>query len=127
LLCGLLEGRVGGVSRAVRVLADSPAQAFAAPADDVRQVTAGVEARVPGTAAFERAQIARAVAAQLLDFREQLGLGAAAVEERDGMAARERGGDERTAGETRAAENEETHGILPGPRSVEATLSGTCT
>jgi hypothetical protein len=50
--------------------------------------------------------VALAVAAQLLDLREEPGVGLAAVEERDLVAGRRL--DERAADEERSAENEKS-------------------
>ena len=75
---------------------------------DARHVAARVDDRVE-RASLERGQVAVAVAAQLLDVREQLGPRLAAVEERHVVAAFERRVDDVAAEELRSAENEDAH------------------
>ena len=66
----------------------------------------------------QRVEVAVAVAAQLLDVREELGPRLAAVEHRHVVAARERGVDRVAAEELRAAENEDAHTLsASGQRS----------
>ena len=61
----------------------------------------------------QRVEVAVAVAAQLLDIREELGPRLAAVEERHLVTVVERGVDDVTAEELRPAENEHAHYAHP--------------
>src|SRR5262249_28366923 len=101
-----------GDARYQGVVADAAEQQLGASADDLRQVAGGVDAGIPGPG-FERAQVGGAITAQLLDPGEELGRGAAAIEQRDPMPAAERALDQETPEETRAAEDQELHGIVP--------------
>ena len=75
---------------------------------DARHVAARVDDRVE-CASFERGQVTVTVTVQLLDVREQLGPGLAAVEERDAVTTFERRVDDVAAEELRSAEHEDAH------------------
>jgi hypothetical protein len=72
--------------------------------DDAREVTGDVDHGVPAAVA-ERVEIAVAVAAKLLDAREELWVCLPAREGRDLVTARERAIDGRAAKELGPAEN----------------------
>ena len=86
------------------------------------EVAARVDHRVP-VAPGERRQIAGAIADDPLDLRIQLGVRRAAVEERELVAALERGVGDRTAEEPRPAEQEELHASAESPSSSRSTSS----
>ena len=76
--------------------------------DEARDIAARVDDGVEG-AAFERAEVVVAVAAQLLDLGEELGPRLPAVEQRDLVAPLECDVDGVAAEELRAAENQDAH------------------
>ncbi len=80
--------------------------------DEARHAAARIDDGVE-VAARERAEVAVAVATELLDLREQLGSRLPAVEERDLVAAREGGVDDVAAEELSPAENEDAHYAHP--------------
>ena len=97
-------------------MGDRALQRFRRRANDTGQIARGVDHRVPGTAP-ERSQVVLAIAPEVLDFRKQTGVGAAAVEERDRVAAGTRGLDDVASEVERAAEDQEAHGeMLPRSR-----------
>ncbi len=89
-------------------------------ADDARDVTARVDDRVEARGP-RRVEVAVAVAAQLLDGREELGPRLAAVEERHVVAAFERRVDDVAAEELGSAEDEDAH--TPHPMHTLARYS----
>jgi hypothetical protein len=113
---------VGGDARDEDVVVDGVAQQLGRGADDAGQVARRVDDRVP-RAAFERAQVAVAIAAQLLGLREQLGVRLAAVEERDLVALLERVLDDGTAEELRPAEDEQPHAAISSSAASRPSTS----
>jgi hypothetical protein len=89
-------------------------------ADDPRHVPARVDDRVERAAA-KRAEVAVAIAAQLLDLGEEVRVRQAAVEQRDVVAARERALDDRAAEELRAAEDQSSDSAS-STRSTSASV-----
>jgi hypothetical protein len=90
-------------------------------ADDPRDVPRRIDDGVPAPA-LERAQVAVAVAAQVLRLGVELRAGAAAVEERQLVAGRKRGLRNRAPEELRAAEEEE----LQSSASAASSPSTSC-
>jgi hypothetical protein len=76
-------------------------------ADDSREVTGDVDDCVPA-APLQRLEVAVAIAAQLLDLREELRIRLSAVEQRQLVIAREGAFDDRAAEELRAAEDQKS-------------------
>jgi len=76
--------------------------------DDARDIARGVDGRVPASAS-QPIEAAVAVAADLLELREEAGVPLAAVEERELVAAGGGALDEVAAEEGRAAEDQELH------------------
>jgi hypothetical protein len=93
---------------------DGVAQELGRSAHLARQVAAGVDGGIPAPPA-QRRQIAAAIAAQPFQVGKQLGMGAAAVEERDLVAARPRRLDQVAPEVERAAQDQESH---RHPRSI---------
>ena len=106
------ETRVDGDRRDERVVADVAAARAMRLAHDARHVAARVDDGVEAAPA-ERVEVAVAVAAQLLDIREELGPRLAAVEERHLVTVVERGVDDMTTEELRPAEHEHAHYAHP--------------
>ena len=114
---------VGGDARDVDVATDAARESLDRAAHDAREEGGDVEHGVP-LAAFERRQVERPVAADLLGLREELRVRLAAVEEGQLVAARERRLDERATEEACAAEDEEAHAFILHEVEVSIRRSG---
>src|SRR5581483_10174367 len=90
-------------------------------AHDARHVAARVDDTVPAPAG-ERVELAVAVALQVLDLREELGIRLAAGEDRDVVSVGERRVDRVPPQELRAAEDEQPH---PGYLSIARPIAST--
>ncbi len=107
------EARVHRDARDEQVVAGRVGQRLGRGADHRGDVAGGIQHGVP-LATFQRAEVGRPVAAQLLRFGEQLGIRLAAVEERHLVPARERRLDRSAPEEPRPAENEQPHAVTGG-------------
>ena len=106
-----LGGRLAGVdghARDEHVPARPVAEGLGRAPGDRRVVAGHVDDRVE-RAAVERGQVFGAVADDRLHARVEVGVGLAAVEQRDRVAAAERGFDDGAARELGAAEDEDLH------------------
>jgi hypothetical protein len=97
------------------------AQELCRGADDARDVAGGVDDRVPAPS-LQRVQATVPIAAQLLRFREELGVRLAPVEQRQLVPTRERRLGDGPAQELRAAQDQKADSASSRPSTSSAVL-----